>query len=214
MDKVEEYIKSFISAGDPDLAEMAGQEDLLENVQPNVGAEVGRFLSLLIHLVRAQRVLELGTSLGYSALWMGRALQATGGALVSVERDERLCDSARRNIAGAGLSSVVELVCDDVRSYLDRLEGEFDIIVQDCDKSLYPELLDRCVALTRPYGLIVADDALFPPRGVDEKFSGPVHRYNEAVFADARLYSTILPIGDGVTVSVKIGEIEAQGRRP
>jgi predicted O-methyltransferase YrrM len=207
MDKVEEYIRAFISAGEPDAAGTVEPEGLLDGVQPDVGVEVGRFLSLMVRVTGARRALELGTSLGYSAIWLGRALKATGGTLISVERDEGLCELARRNVLGAGLSDVVKLVRDDVRPVLDRLDPGFDIILQDSDKTLYPELLGRCVELVRLHGLIVADDALFKPRGVREKFSGPVHRYNEAIFADPRLFSTILPIGDGIAVSVKIDEV-------
>jgi predicted O-methyltransferase YrrM len=208
MDKVESYIRRFISAGAPGPSGHAGRDDVPERVEPDVGMEVGRFLSLLVRATRSRRALELGTSLGYSAIWLGRALQATGGTLLSVERDERLCELARRDIAGEGLSGVVEVVTGDVRAVLDSLTPGFDIILQDSDKALYPGLLGRCVELARPHGLIIADDALFKPRGVAEKFSAPVHRYNEAVFADERLYSTILPIGDGITVSVKIKDGE------
>jgi predicted O-methyltransferase YrrM len=97
------------------------------------------------------------------------------------------------------------LILGDASAVIAQLEGPFDMILQDSDKALYPLLLDRCVDLTREYGVIIADDALFKPRGIPDKFSAPVHRYNELVFADPRLLSTILPIGDGITVSVKIG---------
>ena len=99
---------------------------------------------------------------------------------------------------------VVELVLGDARHVVETLEGPFDLIFQDSDKSLYPILLERCIELTRDYGLIVADDALFKPLGRPDPFSDPIHVYNQKAFSDERLYSTLLPVGDGVTVSVKL----------
>ncbi len=69
---------------------------------------------------------------------------------------------------------------------------------------LYPEMLERCIQLTRKNGLIVADDVLFKPMGIRSELSDPVHQYNEMVCTDERLYTTILPIGDGMAISVKL----------
>jgi len=161
-------------------------------------------LALLVRLIQAQRVLEFGTSLGYSAIWLGEALRTTGGSLISIEREERLFRQAQKNVAAAGLSDVVELVLGDAQDVIETLEGPFDVIFQDSDKSLYPVLLEKCIGLTRDYGLIVADDALFKPLGRPDRQSAPIHVYNQKVFSDGRLYSTILPVGDGLTLSVKL----------
>lgn len=173
-------------------------------MQPSVGPEVGRLLGLLVRATGARRALELGSALGYSAVWLAEGLRATGGTLVSIECDEARYREAERNIAAAGCAAIVRLVRGDAEREMERLEGPFDLILQDSAKPLYPKLLERCVELTRTGGLIVADDALFKPRGVAERFSEPVDRYNEQVFAHPLLYSTILPIGDGVTISVKL----------
>jgi predicted O-methyltransferase YrrM len=203
-DKVVSYIEGFISPGHSALAEVSEQEKLRSDVRPNIGPGVGRWLALLIRLIQAKRVLELGTSLGYSAIWLGEALRATGGRLISIEREEGLFKQAQKNVAAAGLSNIVELVLGDAQKVIEILEGPFDLIFQDSDKSLYPVLLERCIELTRDHGLIVADDALFEPLGRPDQVSGPIHVYNQKVFSDDRLYSTILSIGDGVTVSVKL----------
>jgi predicted O-methyltransferase YrrM len=200
MDPVAEYIRGFVATQNADLARIAEEETLRGDTQPSIGEEVGRFLALLIRATQAKRVMELGTSLGYSTVWLAQTLRETGGTLTSIENDGRLHADTQRNVSAAGLSGVVELVLGDARVVLDRLKGPFDLILQDSDKTIYPQLLSRCIDLTREGGVIVADDTLFKPRGVPEKFSTPVHQYNEMVFADRRLYSTILPIGDGITV--------------
>jgi len=204
MDPVDEYIRRFISADSTHLARIAKQEALRQDIQPSIGLEVGKFLSVLICVIQAKRVLELGTSLGYSTVCLAESLRATGGTLTSIECDERLLLETQQNVSAAGLSEVVELILGDARAVLESLEGPFDLILQDSDKALYPLLLNRCVDLTREHGVIVADDTLFKPRGVPDKFSTPVHQYNGMVFADPRLHSTILPIGDGITLSVKV----------
>jgi predicted O-methyltransferase YrrM len=124
--------------------------------------------------------------------------------LISIEREEDLYRQAQKNLAAAGLSDVVELVLGDARTVVETLEGPFDLIFQDSDKRLYPVLLEKCIELTRDYGLIVADDALFKPLGRPDPVSEPIHLYNQKVFSDERLYSTLLPVGDGVILSVKL----------
>ena len=201
--RVEEYISAFITPASPQLACIDVLEDQWEDVRPSVGLEVGNFLNLLVHLTHAQRVLELGTSMGYSAIWLASALKETGGRLVTVECRRDLYELAQENIRAAGLADWVEVVHGDAEQVVQSLEGPFDLILQDSDKALYPKLLENCIGLVRKHGILVADDALFKPRGIPEKFSAPVHQYNQMVFSDPRLSSAILPIGDGVVVSVK-----------
>jgi predicted O-methyltransferase YrrM len=208
MEEIVSYIARFTPLDSDQLTSVWEQERISSNVRPSIGPEVGKFLGMLIRVIQAKRALEFGTSLGYSAIWLGEALRATGGRLVSVERDAELHHQAQKNVAAAGLSSVVELVLGDARDVIKTLEGPFDLIFQDSEKSLYPMLLEKCIELTRDYGVIVADDALFKPMGVPDQFSAPIHLYNQRVFSDERLYSVILPVGDGVTVSVKLRSLK------
>jgi predicted O-methyltransferase YrrM len=199
-----EYIKSFLSLDNMQLASISQEEQFRKNIQPSIGLEAGKLLGLLVRLIQAQRVLEFGTSIGYSTIWLAEALRSIEGRLISVEYDKDLYEETKRNIKAAGLSSTVELVWGDAQTVIKEVEGPFDMILQDSAKPLYPVLLERCVSLTRKNGLIIADDALFKPMGIAEKFSDPIHRYNELVFSDPRLYSTILPIGDGLAISLKL----------
>ncbi len=201
---VEDYISTFIKPVSPQLARIDVLEDHWDGVRPSVGLEVGKLLSLLVHLTQARRVLELGTSMGYSAIWLASALKETGGRLVSVECRQDLCELARENLRAAGLADWVEVIHGNAEQVIQSLEGPFDLILQDSDKALYPKLLETCICLIRQHGILVADDALFKPRGIPEKFSAPIHEYNQLVFSDPRLASTILPIGDGIVMSVKL----------
>jgi len=204
MENISEYIAHFLTPDNPQLEAIDRQAQARSDLQPSIGMEVGKLLGLLVRLTQAQRVLEFGTSLGYSTIWLAEALRETGGQLISIEYNEDLYQATRANLDAAGLTDWVELILGDAALVIDRLEGPFDLILQDADKALYPKLLEKCIRLTRLYGMIVADDALFQPMGVPERLSTPVHTYNQRVFSDPRLYSTILPIGDGVTVSIKV----------
>ena len=204
MDKITEYIDNFITLDNNQLNEILKQDDARNDIQPCVGLEVGKLLGLLIRAINAKRVLEFGTCLGYSTIWMAQALRETGGKLISVEYRKDLYEAAKRNIELAGLSDIVDLILGDASKVINMVDGPFDIILQDSDKSLYSAMLDRCIDLTRKNGLIIADDVLFKPMGIAEKFSEPVHEYVKKVFEDNRLYSTILPIGDGIAISTKL----------
>jgi predicted O-methyltransferase YrrM len=204
MDKVTQYIESFITLDNRQLASIEEEGDKREDIQPYVGLEVGKLLGLLIRSLNAQRVLEFGTCLGYSTVWIAQALKETGGKLISIEYNKDLYEATKRNVELAGLSDTVNLVLGNASEVIEVLDGPFDIILQDSDKSLYSSMLEKCINLTRKNGLIIADDALFMPMGIPERFSGPMHRYIERVFSDDRLYSTILPIGDGVVISTKL----------
>ncbi len=171
---------------------------------PSIGLEVGKLTGLLIRLVDAKKVLEFGTCLGYSTIWLGEAVKATGGRLISVECEKKFFNKTKENLVKAGLSGYVELIHDDANKIIHELSGPFDIIFQDSDKDLYPVMLEKCIQLVRKNGLLITDDALFKPMGVPAHLCTSIEKYNSMVFNDPRLYSTILPIGDGVVLSVKI----------
>lgn len=206
MNKITEYIESFITVDNEQINEIKKQDERMEGIQPYVGLEVGKILGLLIRSNNAKRVLEFGTCLGYSTIWIAQALKETGGKLISVEYRQDLYEITKRNIKQAGLSEIVELVLGDASEVINKLEGTFDIILQDSDKSLYSPMLEKCISLTRKNGLIIADDVLFKPMCIPEKFSEPVHNYLQKIFGDKRLYTTILPIGDGVAISTKLSD--------
>ena len=205
MSRIDEYTASFIQPPHAVLRAILVEEERRNDVQPSVGAQVGRVLALLVQATRAQRVLELGTSLGYSTLQLALALRETGGRLTSVEIRPDLAAATRANLEAAGVADRVDLIVGDAREALAAAEGPFDLILQDSDKSLYPELLELCVQKTRLHGIIAADDTLFPVlEGIPERMVRPIEAYNQLVFADPRLLSTLLPIGDGLMLSLKV----------
>jgi predicted O-methyltransferase YrrM len=204
-DNLLSYIESHLTYPNPVLAELeaAYREDDQDAGPPHIGKQVGAFLYWIIRLIEARQVLEFGTAVGYSTIYLAQALQETGGRLTAVEKDEELFRRTVRNVRRAGLSDRVEMIHGDADAVLDRLKGPFDLILQDAAKALYPVMLERCVDRIRSGGVLAADDALFRPRGVREELSRAIDEYNRMAFAHPQLISTILPIGDGLTISVK-----------
>jgi len=187
-----------------------------------VDAEVGRWLELLAGAVGARRALELGTLAGYSGIWIARGL-APGGALLTVERDPKHARVARDRFAHASLAGVVTVREADAIEVLDALpdaaapfDEPFDFVFLDAIKEDYPAYLDRLLerGLVRAGGLVVADnlflgDRVLRPGGDPE--AEAMDRFARRLADDPRLRTTVLPIRDGVSVSL-VGDGRDAGR--
>ncbi len=129
----------------------------------NVPREDGRLLRLLAEAIGAKRVVEIGTSNGYSGLWICLALQRTGGKLITHEIDERRASLARKNFARAGVSDLVTIVMGDAHKTITKLKGPIDMVFIDADKRGYADYLKKLLPFVRPGGLIVAHNMHRPP---------------------------------------------------
>ena len=127
---------------------------------PIVDALTGALLHGLTRTLGATRVLEIGTAIGYSTVWMATALPPTG-LLVSLERDQARATAARGYLAEAGLDDRVNVIVGEADRYLHKVAGPFDLIFQDGDKTQYGPMLDKLAPLLRPGGLLVTDNVLW-----------------------------------------------------
>lgn len=208
-DAIERYLAGLNRAGDAVLDEIAAGN--ATRGLPLVDAQVGALLRVLATSIQASRILEIGTAIGYSGIWLARALPP-GGMLVTMEFDEARAREARANVERAGLSDRVSIVVGDAQLKLAKVSGPFDLIFQDGDKQLYSPLLDRLVALLRPGGLLITDNVLWdgevvpgyhePPRRNPDDTRAIVE-YNQRVAAHPHLLTSIVPLRDGVSISVK-----------
>jgi predicted O-methyltransferase YrrM len=156
----------------------------------NVPPEDGRLLRILAESMNAKHIVELGTSTGYSAIWMGMALQKTGGKLTTYEIDEGRAATARANFERAGMADIITLVLGDAHEKVTSLKGPIDIVFLDADKEGYIDYLNKLLPLVRPGGLIIAHN--INPRMADPK-------YMEAITTDPKL-ETIVRGGVGLTL--------------
>lgn len=206
-EKIKNYIDNFISYDNKQIEYLDKNYKKIKaknEIEPSIGKQNGKFLGLLIRSINAKRILEFGTCLGYSTLWLAEAVKSTGGKLISIEYNEEFYDITKKNLKKAGLLNYVILIKGDASKEIDKLKGKFNIIVQDSSKQLYPLMLEKSLKLLRKGGLLIADDVLFKPLGMTTKFALPIHKYNKKVFLNKELYSTILPIGDGISIGIKI----------
>jgi len=208
-DAVERYLSSLNRAGDRVLDEIARGNEA--RGLPLVDAEVGALLRVLATAINASRILEIGTAIGYSGIWLAGALPP-GGMLITMEMDEGRAKEARENFARAGLADRVSVVVGDAQLKVAKVSGPFDLIFQDGDKRQYSPLLDRLVALLRPRGLLVTDNVLWDgevaPGFVETPTRDPadtqaIADYNARVAAHPNLLTSIAPLRDGVSISVK-----------
>jgi len=173
---------------------------------PIVGPQVGALLAVLTRAVGARRILELGSGFGYSALWFARSLPVDGTVQLT-EFSPAALDEARVFLERAGLVHKARFHEGDGLATASELSGPFDIVFNDVDKEHYPEVVAPAVALLRPGGLLVTDNALWygkpaDPRVTDEATEG-VREYNRRIFAHPELLTVILPVRDGVALSIK-----------
>ena len=208
-DAIEHYLAGLNSAGDAVLDEIARGNEA--RGLPLVDAEVGALLRVLATTAGATRILEIGTAIGYSGIWLGGALPP-GGMLLTMELSEERAAEARANFDKAGLSDRVSVIVGDAQLKIAKVSGPFDLIFQDGAKHLYEPLLDRLVGLLRPGGLLVTDNVLWNGEVVPGYSQSPLQppedtraiaAYNKRLAAHPELLTAIVPLRDGVAISVK-----------
>ena len=150
-DAVERYLSTLNRLGDPVLEEVARAGEAAQ--LPLIDAEVGGLLRVLAISIGATRILEIGTAIGYSGIWLAGALPA-GGMLLTIERDPERARVAREHFARAGLDNRISILVGDAQRMLAKVAGPFDLIFQDGDKAFYEPALNRLVALLRPGGIL------------------------------------------------------------
>jgi predicted O-methyltransferase YrrM len=163
-----------------------------------VGPEVGAFLHALILARKPKRILELGTSYGYSTLFFADAARAVGATVITMDLADYKQAYAREQIDKAGLSDVVDFRLGDAVEMIKADAGPFDFILVDIWKELYLPCFDAFYDKLSDEAIIAADNMIFPPQARDD-----VRRYRAAVQAKGDLQTTLLPIGSGIELSVK-----------
>jgi predicted O-methyltransferase YrrM len=210
---VTEAVSDYLSQlrADPDvvLAEMEAQ-GAAEGI-PIVVPETGALLHLLARACGARRVLEVGTAIGVSTLYLARALPEDG-QVVSFEIDEARQSVARDYLERAGLLERVDLRLQDAREGLASLSGGFDLAFIDGVKAQYGDYLEAALPLLRPGGILAVDNVLMSGtvaegrsdgHWTDEQIAG-MRELNRRLITDPQLAATVTPVGDGVLVGVRL----------
>lgn len=203
------FINSLESRDLPILEEIE-QEALDANV-PIIRKETQSFLKVLLQIHRPMRILEAGTAVGFSALLMN-AYAPEGCHITTIENYEKRIPIARENFRRAGKEEAITLVEGDALEVMKGLEGPFDLIFMDVAKGQYIHYMPEAIRLLRKGGLLVSDNVLQDGDILESRFA--VERRNRTIHSrmreylyelkhDERLLTSIVPLGDGIALSVK-----------
>lgn len=178
----------------------------------NIGANEGKILQLLISMVQAKTVVEIGTLFGYSGVWIARALPADG-RLFTIERDHDCVRQAKKAFEDCGVSEKVTQLEGDALDVLAQLadQAPFDVVFIDANKSAYPQYLEWAAKCVRPGGLIIGDNTLLgghvaepeKPESLSRAQYTEMRKFNDLIANDPRFFGTILPTDEGLTVAVR-----------
>jgi predicted O-methyltransferase YrrM len=183
--------------GDPNISKILADIRKKDTGQLAVSEEDGRFLRLMIATSGAKRALEIGGASGYSAIWMGLGLRATGGRLVTIEYDPARAKELAENIKKAGLTDVVQVVAGDAFEQIPKVQGTFDFVFLDAWKKDYKRFFDTVYPRLDTRGLFLAHNVV-NKRSEMGDFLDVIHRHPS-------LWTTIVsPSGEGMSVSLKL----------
>jgi caffeoyl-CoA O-methyltransferase len=206
----EEYMLGLLEPREGVLADMEAHAER-EGI-PIIGPMVGNFLYTLALGARAKDILDVGTAIGYSAMWLGLAVQRNEGRLVTLEKDPGRASWAEAYFRQSGMAGTVAVRRGDALVLMNGMEENFDLIFLDVLTQFdSPEtalkMLDLCMRRLRPGGLLLSDNALRSGRVLDpdDPSTEGIARFNIAISAHPRLTTTIVPLRDGVSLSVKTG---------
>lgn len=199
-----------VGVREPDVLRSLREETaLMPQAQMQIAVEEGAFLSLLVQVLGARRILEVGTFTGYSSTAMALAMPADG-RIVCCDISREFTDVARRTWSAAGVDDRVELRVGPALGTLDDLLQEgasasFDLAFIDADKANYAGYYERALRLVRPGGLIAIDNVLWSGRVADptdtDADTEAIRALNEAIAVDERVDVAMVPIADGVTLA-------------
>ena len=215
---VDERIVTFINSLETENSEIleAVEQEALSTYVPIIRKEMQSFLKVLLMIQKPMCILEVGTAVGFSSLLMSEAAPE-GCRITTIENYEKRIPIARENFRRAGKEEQITLIEGDAMDVLKTLEGSFDFIFMDAAKGQYIRYMPQVLRLLRPGGTLVTDNVLQDGDIIESRFA--VERRNRTIHSRMREYlyelkhhelltTSIIPLGDGVAVSVKKQEGE------
>ena len=200
---VEDYMYSMLPARDEVLQEM--ETEAAKHDVAIVGPAVARVLYQLAVISKAKRVFEMGSAIGYSTIWWARAV-GEGGRVIYTDGDPKRAEKARRYFERAGVSQRIVVRVGDALEILSEQKEPYDIIFNDVDKTDYPRVPRLALPRVKSGGLFITDNVLWSGKvgkpNPDETTKA-ILEFNRLIYESKDLFTTILPIRDGVAVCVK-----------
>lgn len=202
---VHAYLERVRPEPDPVLREMG---ELAESRKfPYLGVQCSRILHMLVRTSQAKRVFELGSGFGYTMYWMAKAM-TDGGLVIGTENSASNVAEANAFFERGGVAERTDMRLGDALTIFEKESGPFDLIFCDIEKDEYVRALELAKPRLREGGLFVADNLLRGGKVVDSQITDPatecIRAFTTAIYNDPDWFSTIIPLRDGLSVSVKL----------
>jgi predicted O-methyltransferase YrrM len=201
---IDGYLDSIISNDDCILSDM---EELARNEGiPIIGRQVGRFIYQLAITIKAKRIFELGSAFGYSAYWFAKAV-GEDGQVYFTDLSKHNIDLAKEFIREVQFEDRIVINFGDGLEILEQTPGELDVIFNDIEKEDYPKVIDKAYEKLRTGGLFIADNVLWHGRVISGNKSPAtegVREFTKLLMSHEGFYTTVVPVRDGLSVSVKL----------
>ncbi len=205
-DLIEKYVYSLYRQKNSQLTEMRQYAE--DNLVPIITRDAERLIYTLCAIKKPEKILEIGTAIGYSAICYGIA--APEAEITTIEVRERSVFKARKNIEKIGFEDRIKVICGKAEEVLPEIEGEFDIIFIDAAKGQYRKFFDLCEKNMSRGTLIISDNVLYKGMPCDESYiderrnktiARRMQDYLSFLFEDERFETSLLAIGDGIALS-------------
>lgn len=206
--KLDEYVCSH-SENEPNYLQELNRYTHLNVLQPRMlsGHFQGRVLSMLSHMIQPERILEIGTYTGYSALCLAEGL-VDGGKLTTIDVNEEIEELVQKFIQEAKMEDKIDALIGDATVIIPKLDDQFDIVFIDADKKNYCNYYNLVFDKVKSGGYIIADNVLWSGKVLEEydkldKSTQVIMDYNEMIHNDERVQEVLLPIRDGLMIARK-----------
>lgn len=203
-DELSRYVEEHCSA-EPEVLKKIKRETHLKVLMPRMlsGHVQGRFLSMISHMIRPARILEVGTFTGYSAISLAEGL-TDDGILHTIEVNAELESMLLRVFSESGYGNKIRLHIGNAADLISQIDEEFDMVFLDADKINYDKYYELCLPKVRRGGFILADNVLWSGKILNEKEiqkdkdTAAIHAFNEKIAKDERVEKMLLPLRDGL----------------
>ena len=204
--QIEKYLDQTLPKRDPILAEM--EQYAKKHDVPIIGPACGRLLYQLTQISGAKRIFEMGSAIGYTALWFARAA-GPGAEIFFTDSDPAHIARAKDYLGRAGVVDRVKFLQGEAVGLIDTVPGEFDVILIDVFKHQYPAALEKSVPRLKSGGLLITDNVLWSgkvarPAKASDRDTRAIQKFNKMIFSSAELFPVIVPLRDGVAVCRKV----------
>ena len=205
--QITDYLRSLLKGNTGILKEL--EEKALKEYIPIISPEVAQLIKLLSEITGAKKILEIGSAIGYSSILF--AGFSDDMKITTIEMDEERAKEAEENICRAEMDKKITLLKGNALTVMDQIAESFDIVFVDAAKGQYNNFLPKCLKLLRKGGLLISDNILYRGTVAETGFIPRKHRtiivnmkeYLKKLSEDGGLTTSIIPIGDGVAVSLK-----------